>query len=334
MTTLDEIINQVKISENIVILTHENPDGDAVGSSLAMKLLIEKLDKKADVIIPKYSKTFDFLPEIDKVKINSEIEHYDLAITVDCGDIKRIEAREYFDKAKKTIVIDHHGSNNMYGDINFVNPASSSCCEIIAGIADSMDIEISKEIGECLVTGIITDTGGFRHEGITAETFEFTADLIRKGVNIPVIYKKVLRTKTKATFELSKRVTDRLEFYENERVAFSYMLESDESEVKAEEGDHEGLVEIAREIEGVDVSIFLRENIQKGGFKISLRSSNVINVSNVCKNFNGGGHPRAAGGFIESNLEEAKKQIVEEVIKQLDSEKEKDYGWNNNYRQT
>ena len=111
--TLDEIFKEIKNAESIVILTHESPDGDAIGSALAVKLMLQKLGKIADVIIPEYSRMFNFLPCIDEVKQDSDIKNYDLAISVDCATLKRIAKREYFENANKTIVIDHHGSNNM-----------------------------------------------------------------------------------------------------------------------------------------------------------------------------------------------------------------------------
>ena len=158
--TLDEILKEIKVAQNIVILTHESPDGDAIGSSLAMRLMLKELEKECDVIIPEYSRLFDFLPGIETIKKESEIKNYDLAIAVDCADIKRIAKKEYFENAKKTIVIDHHGSNNMFGDLNYVNPVSPACCEILAGIAEYFKMKITKELGTCIMTGIITDTGG------------------------------------------------------------------------------------------------------------------------------------------------------------------------------
>jgi len=121
------------------------------------------------------------------------------------------------------------------GDLNYVNPASPACCEILVSMAEYFEIPISKEIGTCIMTGIITDTGGFRYMGITPDTFEYTADLLRIGVDIPDIYKKTMGTKTKANFELTKRIIDRMELLEDGKVAFSYMNTSDELEVKAEE---------------------------------------------------------------------------------------------------
>lgn len=314
--TLDEILKEIKEVENIVILTHETPDGDAVGSSLAMKFMVESLGKKADVIIPEYSRLFNFLPGADEIKKESDIKEYDLAISVDCADLKRLMKREYFENAKKKIVIDHHGSNKMYGDLNYVNPVSPACCEILAGICGYFDINITKEIGTCILTGIITDTGGFRHQGINSETFEFTADLIRLGIDIPDIYKRVLKTKTRANFELSKRIINRLELLENERVAFTYMTSQDRQEVCAESGDHEGLVDIGMDLEGIQVSIFIREQ-EENTYKVSMRSIKDINVSDICLLFGGGGHPLAAGCTIQGDVEQVKEKVMTAVKKVL-----------------
>lgn len=319
--TLDEILKELKKAKTIVILTHESPDGDAVGSSLAMKLIVEKLGKQADVVIPEYSRMFEFLPSAGQIKKESEIKNYDLAISLDCADLKRLTKNEYFKNANKTIVIDHHGSNNMYGDLNYVNPVSPACCEILAGMVEYFQIDITKEIGTCLMTGIITDTGGFRHSGVNPETFEFTAELIRKGVNIPDIYKRTLRTKTKANFLLTKKVMERMEILENGKVTFTYITSKDEEEVGAEPGDHEGLVDIGRDIEGVEVSIFIRQKGNENAYKISLRSGNYVNVSDICLMFGGGGHPRAAGASIQGNVEQVKEKILKEVRKALKMEK-------------
>ena len=315
--TLDEILKEIKNSEKIVILTHESPDGDAIGSSLALKLMLEELGKNPDVIIPEYSRLFNFLPQAAEIKKESEVKNYDLAISVDCATLKRVAKKEYFENAKKTIVIDHHGSNTMYGDLNFVNPVSPACCETLAGIAEYFEIKMSKDIGTCIMTGIITDTGGFRHAGITPETFEFTANLIRIGVNVPQIYKKTLRTKTRANFELSKRVIERMELLEDEKVAFTYMNKKDEEEVGAEEGDHEGLVDIGMDIEGIEVSIFIRQKDEENAYKISMRSANDVNVSDICLMFGGGGHPKAAGALVQGNVEQVKEKIMKEVKKAL-----------------
>ncbi len=288
------------------------------GSSLAMKLILKKLGKESDVIIPEYSRMYNFLPLADEIKAESTIKEYDLAISLDCATYKRLASGEYFENAKKTIVIDHHGSNNMYGDLNYVNPVSPACCEILASITEYFEIQVSKEIGTCIMTGIITDTGGFQHQGITPDTFEYTAELIRLGVDIPDIYKRTLRTKTKSNFELTKRVIDRLELLENGKVSFTYITSQDELEVNAEPGDHEGLVEIGRDIEGVEVSIFIRQKDNEDLYKASLRSTDKVNVSDICIIFGGGGHARAAGALIPGNIEQVKEKLMKEIKKWMD----------------
>lgn len=314
--TLDNILVEIKKAEKIVIMAHETPDGDAIGSILSMYLALKKLGKEADVIVKEFPRTFSFLPGAKNIKTKSDIEKYDLAISLDCADLKRLVGREYFEKAEKTIVIDHHGTNTMYGDLNFVNPVSPACCEILAGMFEYFDISIDSEIGSCLVTGIITDTGGFKYSSVTAETFEFTAELLRKGVNVSEIYQRVLETKTKSSFELLRRATNRLELLEGGKVAFTYINKKDEKEVNAEPGDHEGIVENGRSIEGVKVSVFIREK-EENLYKVSMRTGNGsnINVSDICYVFGGGGHPRAAGATVQGNVEQVKEKLLKEIRK-------------------
>lgn len=314
--TIDNIKEEIEKAKDIVILTHECPDGDAVGSALAMYLTLKKLNKQVDVIIPEYSNVFTFLPGAEEIKKDGKEESYDLAISLDVTGIARMNGfSRYFENAKTKIQIDHHQVNEMFADYNFVNPASPACAQNLIFIIEQLGVEIDKEIGTCLLTGIITDTGGFKYEGVSAETFEFTSWLLTKGVNVSEVYKKVLQTKTRANFELRKLIMDRMEFLCDNKITFTYMTLEDEKNVGAEPGDHEGLVEVGRDIEGVEVSIFIRETDK--GYKASLRSNNYVNVSDVCIAFNGGGHIRAAGCNIYSSLEQAKERIVNEVIKYI-----------------
>ena len=314
--TIDNIKEEIQRAGDIVILTHESPDGDAVGSALAMYLTLKKLGKTVDVIIPEYASIFEFLPGADEIKKEGKQEPYDLAISVDVTGVARLNGfARYFEDAKVKIQIDHHQVNEMFADYNFVDPASPACAQTLIFIIEQLGVEIDKEIGTCLLTGIITDTGGFKYEGVSAETFEFTSWLLAKGVNVSDVYKRVMQTKTRANFELRKLIMDRMEFLSNNKVAFTYMTLEDEKNTGAAPGDHEGLVEIGRDIEGVEVSIFLRE--VEGGYKASLRSNDYVNVSDVCIAFSGGGHKRAAGCTISSTLEIAKERIISEVIKYI-----------------
>lgn len=316
--TLDIILEEINKAETIVILTHENPDGDAIGTGLALSNALKLYGKNTELIIPEFSKTFEFLPGADEIKKEGSLEEYDLAISVDSATLKIVKgAEKYFETAKVKIVIDHHGSNSMYGDYNYVNPDAPACSQLLIVILDYFGIDINKDIGTCILAGIITDTGGFKYSGVTAETFEFVAWLLKKGVNVSSVYKKVLQIRTKPNFLLNKIATNRIEFIEDGKVAFTHITYQDELDVCAENGDHEGLVDIGRDVEGVEVSIFIRETMDKG-FKISLRSNEYVNVSDVAIMFGGGGHPRAAGCNIQNvTIEQAKERVLSEVRKYL-----------------
>ena len=312
MSTLDNILEEINNAESIVILTHENPDGDAIGTGLALYNALKEYGKNPDIIIPEYPRTFSFLPGADEIKKSSDIEKYDLAISVDCATIKMLNGfANYFENAKVKVSIDHHSTNTMFGDLNYVSPDAPACAQILLVVLNYFKIEITKDIGTCILTGIITDTGGFKYSSVTAETFEFVAWLLNKGINVSKIYRKVLQVKTKANFELTRMAMERLEFLEDGKVAFTYITKEDEEKVNAESGDHEGIVEVGRDIEGVEVSIFLRETDK--GCKVSMRSNEYVNVSDVCILLGGGGHVRAAGATMQCTVEQAKEKVLGQV---------------------
>ena len=312
MSTLDNILEEIDKAESIVILTHENPDGDAIGSSLALYNALKNYGKKPDIIIPEFPRTFDFLAGVDEIKKESDVAKYDLAISLDCATIKMLNGfANYFEDAKVKITIDHHNTNTMYGDYNYVSGDAPACAQIVLIALEYFKMEITKDIGTCLLTGIITDTGGFKYSGVTAETFELVAGLLNKGINVSKIYKKVLQTKTRANFELRKIAANRLEFFEDGKIAFTYITKEDEESVNAENGDHEGIVEIGRDIEGVEVSVFLRQTDK--GCRVSMRSNEYVNVSDVCLLLGGGGHMRAAGCSMQCTIEQAKDKILRQL---------------------
>lgn len=313
--TLDNILEEINKANSIVILTHENPDGDAMGSSLAMYQALKNYGKDVDIVIPEHSRTFNFLPAVDEIKVEGK-EEYDLAIAVDCATIKMLNGfSNYFENAKFRISIDHHSTNSMFGDLNYVNPEAPACAQILIVILNYFKMEITKEIGTCILAGIITDTGGFKYSGVNAETFEFVSWILETGVNVSTVYRKVLQTKTRSSFELARIAANRLEFFYDNKVVFTYITSEDEEKVNAEIGDHEGIVEVGRDIEGVEVSIFVRETAK--GCKISTRSNDYVDVSDMCLLFGGGGHQRAAGCLMQGNIEDVKEKLLTRVKQYL-----------------
>ena len=310
--TLDNILEEIKKADKIAILAHENPDGDAIGSSLAMKLALKQLGKEADVIIPEFPKSFEFLPGANEIIKESNVEQYDVTFALDCASIKLLNGFvKYFDNAKTKIVIDHHSSNTMFGDLNYVDQDAPACAQLLLVVFNYFNIDVTQDIGTCILTGIITDTGGLRYEGVTAETFRFVAELCEKGVKVSKVYEQVFASKTRAKFDLHRIALNRLEFLENGRVAFTYITKEDEEKVGASNGDYDGIVENGRDVEGVEVSVFLRET--SNGIKVSLRSKDQVNVSQVALIFGGGGHVRATGCKIQGNIEQVKNQILNTV---------------------
>ena len=316
MTTIDQILKCIKKSKNIVIVTHENPDGDAVGSSLAMYHALKGLKKNVDIIIPEYAKCFNELPGIDEV-IKESDKVYDLAISLDAATDKLLNVWvKYFREADQRIVIDHHSTNTMFGDINYVDLSAPACAQVVYMLIKHYRWKITPEIGTCIMAGIITDTGGFQYSGVSKDTFNIAAELLDVGVNISKVYKKVFDTKTKSSFELRRIAIDRMEFLEDGKIAFTYVTNEDERKVNAGVGDYEGIVSEGLSVEVVEVSIFLHE-LKDGEFKISLRSNSYVNVSDVCIMFGGGGHIRAAGAKMTADPLVIRDKVVNEVKRQL-----------------
>lgn len=316
--TLDNIKEEIKKAKTIVILCHESPDGDAVASSLSVMHAIKQFGKNADVVIPEYSKDFKFLPGSEEILQKGKDEPYDLAISVDCSDLKRLAAgKEYFETAKKTIEIDHHSVNSMFADLNYVDPAAPACCQVLIGMFEYYGVKIDKDLATCLLAGIITDTGGFQWGEVTPETFEFAAELIRDGAKIKEICRRALRHKSKAHCELEKIVYERLEFFEEGKVATAYLTLEDYKKAEAEIGDDEGVVDMIKDIEEVEVAVLLKEKEGVAGFKVSLRSNDEVNVSDVAMLLGGGGHPGAAGCFVLGNVEQVKAKVLNAIKQEM-----------------
>lgn len=316
---IKDILNLINKSNTILLLTHENPDGDAIGSMLALyNWLCDK--KNVSMVMPEVPPIYDFLKNRELITEKSNDE-FDLVIVVDCSSIQRIgQNNNEFYKCKKSIIIDHHISNEMYGSINYVDKSLPSCAQLIYYLYKNWDVNITKEIGECLLTGSITDTNGFSNDNVNKETLLMTADLIDLGVSLHGLYYNLLLKKSMAQYELMKMATGRLEFYGDNRVVFSYISHEDMENVGAKKGDHEGLVDIGRNIIGVDVSIFMRED---DGYNVSFRS-NGVDVERIAKKFGGGGHKVAAGAKLDMPFKEAKEALIKETLKELGID-----GWDN-----
>lgn len=312
----------IESSKSIGLLAHENPDGDAIGSLIAFYLILRDMNKDVEVIASKIPERFKYLEDIDKIVDNSQ-KNFDLVIVLDCASKKRIgQIDNIVDRASQVIVIDHHVSNTLYGDINYIEGNTSSCAQVLYYLFKEWKWNINKECGKALMTGVLTDTSGFKNDNVDKNTYLMAAEMLDVGIDIYNLQREVLTIVTKPQLELKRIALDRLEFFDNGKIAFSYVTKKDMDSVGAMVGDHEGLVEIGRDIIGVEVSIFMRED---EGFKISLRSNGSVKVNEIAEFFDGGGHEMAAGLNMDKNLEDAKNDIIRETMKVVDR-----YEWNTN----
>lgn len=316
MSVLESIKEKVENSKSILIMTHTNPDGDAMGSSLGLLAALKKIEKQAAVYIPVPNKMFSYLPGYDEIKTEIEnVKDYDLCIALDSSDLERLgTGRELFENIENTIVIDHHITNQSFGDINYLNAVASSTCENLIVVLAAMGLAINKEMAESLYTGILTDTGAFRYNS-QPETFEFVAMLLETGIETAKIYRRLFDLTTLSKTKLLARALERLEVLEEGKISFTYITKEDLEVLGLDESDSEGIVNFGRNIDGTEVSIFVKE--QDGRYKISMRSNEYVDVSIVASKFAGGGHVRAAGFESVMTLEQIKTALIEELKKQL-----------------
>lgn len=315
MSVLEQIKELILNAAKILIITHENPDGDAIGSSLGFMNGLVKLGKDVEVAVPAINEMYSFLPGFELLKKEINPEDYDLCIALDSSDLDRLGTlRPAFEKIEKTIVIDHHITNQNFGDVNYVNAVASSTCQNIIVILATLDVAINKDIATCIYTGILTDTGGFRYN-VQSETFEFAGMLLETGIDIAKIYRILFDTTTEARTRLLGRALNTLEILADGKIAFSYVTAKDFEELGNQDGDQEGIVNYGRDIEGVEVSIFVRE--KDGMRKVSLRSNEYLNVSLIASKYSGGGHVKAAGFETSKTIEEIKEELVVEIKRQL-----------------
>lgn len=322
--TLDEIKEKLDNSKNILVLVHDNPDGDAIGSGVAMYLALKNMGKEVDFILPSYPSCFREVLNLDSiVKQDEDVkDSYDLAISLDCASTKQVHLYDVYEKVDNKINIDHHPSNTMFGDFNYINSDSPACAQLLYVVFNYLNIEITTDIAKALVAGIITDTGGFKYSGVTEETFAITADLLSHGFKIADIYQKVFSEKSKSKFLLHQIAMNRVEFLLDGKLAYTYITDEDFKSVDAEDGDSDGIVELGRDVEGVEVSLYLKVK-EDGEIKGSLRSNQYVNVSELAQIYGGGGHIRAAGFTLPKDftLEKAKTNLVSTIKEYLDGKK-------------
>lgn len=315
MNQIEDIKKILATPKDIIIVGHRNPDGDAMGSSLGLKLFLERLGHYVTVMMPsEYPLTFGYLPKIEQTmtwdveeeECQAKIEKADIIFCLDFNTLSRIDklgeciGAHYCTK----IMIDHHLYPEPFADYMFSDTTASSTCEMVYKFIEDLDMtnKINADIGTCLYTGLVTDTGSFKYN-TRAETYEVAADLKRKGIDDYSIQSSIFNSNEEKHLRiLGHCLANRMEIFPEYNAAMIYLTKEDYQKFDIQRGDTEGVVNYMLSIKSVKIAAFITE--QPTIIKISLRSKGDISVQEIAsKHFNGGGHKNASGGGVYATLE-------------------------------
>ena len=324
---IESIIKYLKGSnDDFIVTSHISPDGDNIGSTLSMYYALNKLGKNVYYVLDDNPpQNLKFLVENVSILKSEEVnlENYNI-VALDCGDKNRMcLSQKLVDNAKLIISIDHHASNDYYGEFNYVDTKASSTCELVYNLLVEYEkfedkTIIDENIATCLYTGLVTDTGNFVYSSTHPSSFEMAKELLLKGAKKDTIIQKVFQSNPYNYYKLLGEALNTLDIVDG-KIA-SIMINKDMLKRNVISfNDVDGITPYTRDIEGVEVGILLKEK-KENEVKVSLRSKSYIDVSKIAQSFGGGGHIRAAGCTIYSSIEDAKKQIVDAVVKVVQGE--------------
>ena len=325
MPDFSEALNLINSSEKILILTHKNPDGDAIGSVLGLGQALGCVNKNVECfskdIVPD---VFEFLPKIAIIKNSVNFKNYDLIILLDCALFSRTgleSSKDIINSFNNLLVIDHHpesATESGYRDNYFsiVDHTASSTAVLVYKLLKSANLKITKDIANCLLTGIFTDTGGFQHSNTDSQSLEAAAEFMRKGARIDKIAKNIFNGKNIPAIRLWGEALNRIQTDQKTGMAMSYVSKQDIEKCGAKEEDLSGLVSVINTISDAKFSLLLTESDDQK-IKGSLRSEDYkgIDVSRIARSLGGGGHKLASGFEMNGNLKNSVLKISEIIAK-------------------
>jgi phosphoesterase RecJ-like protein len=300
---------QIMAADRILISSHVHPDGDTMGSLLALGLGLLSIDKSVVMVSPDgIPPRYRFLPGSELVLDRWE-DSVDLAVAVDCGTLRQLgRFGKYFEETPKTIQIDHHDFADVFGRLLVADPAAAAVGEIIYDLLKELDIQITPMIATCLLTSVIVDTGAFRFANVRSRTFRICADLLDCGVDLKYLLEEAYWKKSETTVRLEAKSVQHMKFERNGRVVWSYVRQAEFKRVNGIMSDVDGVADDLRSIDGVKIAALMREGAD-GMCRVSLRSEAGINVAKIAQVFGGGGHFNSAGCHMK-NLKTNRDKLV------------------------
>ncbi len=309
------LLDAIDRAETIAVCGHIRPDGDCVGSCMGLSGYIQKnyTGKTVDVLLEEIPASFDYLK--DEELLTKKASTYDLFISLDCGDKERLgKASKAFEQAEHTVNIDHHVSNTLFAEENHVEAEASSTCEVLFTLLCEDNIDFA--VAAALYTGIIHDTGVFKHSNTGRRTMEIAGRLIEKGIPFSKIIDESFYLKTYKQLQILGRCLLASIRVMDGKCIFSVVTKRVMEFYEAKPSDLDGVIDQMRTTEGVEVAILLDERTS-GEFKVSMRSNERVNVSEICQFFGGGGHIKAAGCTIKGSAHDVINNLTEHIEKQL-----------------
>lgn len=314
---MQKIADVLNDSHTIYIFPHMVADGDAMGSCASLCGLMRKMGKTADIVmedeIPDNLKFLDknYVIYADK---ETELPERDLCIALDCSNVDRFPKREhiFFGAGKRTACVDHHVTETGFADVNLVDPYAAATCELLYELYDFMDVKLDVEAGEALYTGIVTDTGNFQYTNTTKKTHIIAAELIELGIDKKNINITLYQSQRLQKLKLHSMIMDNMQTFCDGRAAMAYVTLDMYEKAGAKTSESDGINSTLRDIQGVEVAIFLRE-MSEHEIKVGFRSKNYVDVAEICVKLGGGGHKHAAGCTVLKTMEETLPLIKAEV---------------------
>lgn len=319
---LTEIADELRHADRIVVATHLNPDGDAIGSAHALELILRKLGKDVCVYIPDgvVPSEYEFIRPLTMLEEIPEDMGMRTLCCVDCGNASRVKNDLLLERAGRVLNIDHHGDNTHFGDANFVRSDASCAAELIHELALLLGVEIDKEMATAIYVGLVTDTGRFQYSNTTPLSFELAARLMRAGVDTHDVFSRIFESVTYSRSKLLGRALEHSIRSDDGFIVATHLSQEDFDDCQAIEDDAEGIVDALRSVEGTYVAVFLRDLGMESGElrKGSLRTTrDDIDVSAIARSWTGGGHKQAAGFNTDDTLESVVARVDEAIREQL-----------------
>jgi bifunctional oligoribonuclease and PAP phosphatase NrnA len=323
---LDLVIDEIRSAEKLLLTTHENPDGDALGSLLGThEMLTEGLRK--DSVMFMAAEEFPLPYEYSAMPFDGvlnapppDVEER-VAVFLDCGNIDRMPVDFLRRDGVHIVNIDHHHDNTRFGTVNFVDPGASCTAEIVWRIAKRMGVQITPSMADALYVALVTDTGRFMYENTGPEAHRMAAELIEAGVKPHAVYRRLYENLPFRRLELLSRALSRVKRYDDGAITLTHLTREDFEDTGSQETDSEGIVDHLRGVEGTSVAVLVRELLgadRAGQRKVSLRAvDGRVDVSRIARGFGGGGHRQAAGFTTELEVDDLAERLRAEVGEQL-----------------